>query len=185
MKWLFLNDIKLSVKGFLLYYVLLIFSYITKYKLPIHLLQGLVYFYCTLNILYSDFSNHTACFYTLFPKKRYFLIIQKNITILIFIIILNMSSFLLFSDTINYFINSVCLYWLMGSILLLFFFHFKIAYASSLMQIAIYCLYFIMYSMNKYFKQFELNNILILTIVLILNTLNIILYRSKNFMTNE
>lgn len=151
-----------------------------QFNISITLIQGLVFFYCIIIILYSDLTNNISYFYTLFPQKRYFLIIQKNITILIIDLILMVIGCLK-SGLCYYCIQLVFLYWLIGSIILFFFFQFRVAFASSILQLFIYIIFLIWYVASKYVIIEKFNVILILLGIILINFFNVYLYKSKNF----
>lgn len=180
MGWLFANDFRLSAKYIVIYIALILMSTMLRLDFPISLIQGLVFFYCVVIVLHSDLENNISYFYTLFPQKRYFLIIQKNITILISDLLINAISCFKFGVSDNI-ITTLLLYWLMGSLFIFFFFQFKVAFASSILQIFVYTIYLMLYFVRKFVSTFEVNIILILIAIIIVNLLNIYLYKSKNF----
>lgn len=96
MKWLVWNDIKYCLKYISLYFIMVIFGFIQDITNLIYYVQGLIYFYCIVLSLHSSLVNNIAYFYTLFPKKRYFLILQKNITILILDLLFNLTYHIFF-----------------------------------------------------------------------------------------
>lgn len=83
MKWFILNDINIEKNSALFYLILVAGGRILKINISIDFLNIVFCFYSIIIILYSEFENNSACFYTLFPRKRCFLIYQKNMTFLI------------------------------------------------------------------------------------------------------
>lgn len=72
------------------------------------------------------------------------------------------------------------IYWVIGSLLLLFFCHFKIAYTESILQMFIYIFYAVLFVWLDYITQIETNNILFILIIVVINMVNINLYRKKD-----
>ena len=141
MKWFILNDINIEKNSALFYLILVAGGRILKINISIDFLNIVFYFYSIIIILYSEFENNSACFYTLFPRKRCFLIYQKNMTFLILAFFFNIINRVFSSKTFQEIVQMELIYWVIGSLLLLFFCHFKIAYTESILQMFIYIFY--------------------------------------------
>lgn len=181
MKWLILNDINIEKNSAFFYLILVAGERILKIDLSIDFLNIVFYFYSIIIILYNDFGNNSVYFYTLLPRKRYFLICQKNMTFLIiasfFNIINGVFSFKTFQEIIE--MELRCL--VIGSLLLLLFCHFRVAYTESILQMITYILYAVLFVGLDYIRQIEINNIMFIFIFAVINMVNIILYRKKDF----
>lgn len=184
MKWLVWNDIRYCLKYIFLYFILAIFCFIQDIANLLYYVQGLIYFYCIVLSLHSSLVNNIACFYTLFPKKRYFLILQKNITILILDLLFNLTYYILLPTSGTYIIDNIMSYWLVGSIISFYFFQFKISYANSFLQLTLYGIVILAYIFNEFTSKINFNLVIVLICGVIINLINIILYRNKNFVTN-
>lgn len=184
MKWLVWNDIKYCLKYISLYFIMVIFGFIQDITNLIYYVQGLIYFYCIVLSLHSSLVNNIVYFYTLFPKKRYFLILQKNITILILDLLFNLTYHIFLPNSDVYIIDNIMSYWLIGSIISFYFFQFKISYANSLLQLTLYGIAILAYIFNEFTSKISFNWAIVLMFGVIINLLNIILYRNKNFVTN-
>lgn len=189
MRWFIINDLNVIKKELFLYFGAVFLCYFLKLDIPIALMRGMAYFYSIVIILHSDLINNTAYFYTLFPKKRYFLIIQKNITVMLLSLLFHIVDFRITSYSIEQFIVSFLCYWLMGSMLLLYFFQCNVSYASSILQLTGVGVCLFLYWIREYIGNIKniiklniiWNIVIVFVLILLINIFNIKKYTRKEF----
>lgn len=184
MRCLIWNDIKSCLKYIFLYYVIVTLMVFQNLQGILYFIQSSIYFYCITLVLYSSLINNIAYFYSLLPKKRYFLILEKNVVILIFDLLFNITYIILTQRSGISFWDSVISYWLIGSIVTLYFFQFKISYANSILQLTFYSILIVSYIFFKNVTLNKINPILYIACIGAINLINIIVYNKKDFNPN-
>lgn len=185
MRCLIWNDIKGCSKYIILYYVIAALIVCQNLENILYFIQSTIYFYCIVLVLYSSLINNIAYFYTLFPRKRYFLILEKNITIFILDLLFNITYNIVVQSSGITFWNSVMSYWVIGSLVTLYFFQFRISYANSILQLTFYAILIISYIFFKDVTINEMGTVVCLLIAITINLINIILYNKKDFYINR
>lgn len=179
MKWLIINDINMERKGIFFYLILMIGQKVLNVNLPIYFLNGIFCFYSIVIILYNDLSSNSSYYYTMFPRKRYFIIYQKNVTIVILCLFYSITRGIINSDSIQKIILMIVIYWSIGSLMLLFFCQFKVAYGVSTMQIIMYIIYAVFFWGANFLQKINITVFAIL--IILINTINIYFYQNKDF----
>lgn len=96
----------------------------------------------------------------------------------------HLTYYILLPNSGTYIIDNIMSYWLVGSIISFYFFQFKISFANSFLQLTLYGIVILAYIFNEFTSKINFNLVIVLICGVIINLINIILYRNKNFVTN-
>lgn len=101
-------------------------------------------------VLYSDFQAGTVFFYTLFPRKRNYMIMEKNVVILLFSVLTVFLELRFGEESIGWIMYRVLVWWTIGSVLIFFFFLFNLSYSLSFFRmLSIIFIYIIQFCVKE------------------------------------
>lgn len=152
MKNLIINDIYTTRKNIFIYSIILLFLRNIRPEILYSIMS-----FCSLQLLiiimYNDTKNGTIKYYTLFPKKRYFLIVQKVITsicIIVYYCILILIKYKIEGinvDPIN-FLNLILILILFHNLFIYLFFNIKFNFTEIYLQLFGVIIYILIYFMG-------------------------------------
>lgn len=166
MFWLILSDIKIVKKNLEIFLALIVLSLFVHIDFPLEVFTDIIFFSCIICILDNNILNNMLYWYLAFPRKRYFFIIQKNITIVVINIFMN---FIMLMSGNNFNVLYKILFWeMISSILLMIWIKYDVIYTSSIMQLFFGILYIFAKSIEKNIG-IQLNAFFLLVIIVVLN----------------
>lgn len=166
MFWLILSDIKIVKKNLEIFLALIVLGLFVHIDFPLEVFTDIIFFSCIICILDNNILNNMLYWYLAFPRKRYFFIIQKNITIVVINIFMN---FIMLMSGNNFNILYKILFWeMMSSIFLMIWIKYDMLYTSSITQL----FFWIVYIFGKLIEkdiEIQINALFMLVIIGILN----------------
>lgn len=179
MKWLIINDLEIARSNLLFFFAANVINLICGWGME-SFIAGYLYVYSCLMILYNDFQNKSFFFYSMFPRLRVYMILQKNISFMILTLFYTLLSFSIRRDGGNVELNSILVYLIIGNLLLLFFFFCSIAYAFTIVQLIGTFIIAVGYCILKIVPDNSQNSILELMILVLLISGNTLCYSRKD-----